>query len=664
MRNLRFNSTLFLFYILGMPLMGISQTVSGKVSDSISAVAGARVTLFNADTSFFREARTDAAGFFRVENVPTGSYRLGASYPKREYKEVTITVSASGAQFDFTLGPETHSGEWKIIGDAGEPFGGTNSGVLLPDGRIIYCHDTQDPIIFDPATNKIVKPPPSPKIQGCHATCLLPDGRVIYVGGADQQVYGPGTRQVKTFDPKNSTWQIQPDLNDDRWYPSMVQLPEGELLAVGGGGLNNPVRINTSEILNPSTMTWTPVGNIQIGNEVSPIVLLYTGEVLMTHRPPQLYNPTTKQWRRAADFVQGNRMPNGDHSDHEIILMPDGKVVAIGFKSFVHGNFGNMVEIYDPAGNTWKLGANFSPVRSRASLALLPNKKILATGGYKEKTSDPTPTNQWGYMNLTDQYDPQTNSWRRLANMNLAREYHAMPILVPDGRVIILGGEGQPGIEPDKSTLEAFRPPYLFRGVRPVIKNLAQTTIARGGSISFIVDRTSAPSRLILMGTSATTHFMDSGIARYLELGFIQRGQQITAQIPSDPVRTPLGFYILLALVDDIPSVGRIIKIAPTPSTGVHASPENLPAQPALYQNYPNPFNPTTSIEFYLPQSAFVTLKVFNVAGEEMVTVLAEKRNAGRHQVEWNAEQIANGVYWYRFQAEGFIQTRKLLLLK
>ncbi|MCI0615114.1 DUF1929 domain-containing protein, partial [bacterium] len=401
---------------------------------------------------------------------------------------------------------------------------------------------------------------------------------------------------------------------------------------------------NTAEVLNPATMTWSSVGNIAIGNEVSPIVLLYTGEVLMTHRPPQLYNPATKQWRRAADFMQGNRMSNSDHSDHEIILMPDGKVIAMGFKSFVHGNFGNMVEIYDPASNTWKLGANFSPVRSRASLALLPNKKILVIGGYKEETIDPTPANQWGYMNLTDLYDAQTNSWRRLANMNLAREYHAMPILVPDGRVIILGGEGQPVNEPDKSTLEAFRFPYLFRGVRPVIKNLAQTTVVRGGSISFNVERTSAPSRIILMGTSTTTHFMDSGIARYLELNFTQRGQQITAQIPSDPVQVPLGFYILFVMVDDIPSIGRIIKIAPAPPTGVHASPENLPAQPVLYQNYPNPFNPTPSIEFFLPQSDFVTLKVFNVAGEEVAILIAEKRNAGRHQVEWNAEQIANGV--------------------
>lgn len=538
--------------------------VTGTVTDDTGApIAGARVTLFDSTSAAFWEARSDAAGTYAITGVPAGGYSVGASALGREYEEAGVTVASGCADHDFALGPETHLGSWQSLGDPGEKFGGTNSGILLPDGRLMYCHDTLDPVILDPASGQKDYPTQSPKLQGCHAVTVMPDGRAIYVGGADQPVYGPGTRQVKTFDPASDSWQVQPDLTDYRWYPSMVPLPNGELLTVGGGGLNNPIRTNTAEVMNPATLQWSPVGNISIGNEVSPIVLLYTGKVLMTHRPPQFYEPATESWSTAPDFVQGNRMPNGDHADHEMVLLGDGRVVAIGFKTFTGGQFGNFVEIFDPAANQWSLGQNFAPVRSRASTLLLPNEKILVFGGYKEETTDPTPVNAWGQVALVDLYDPGADAWRRLSPMSVAREYHAMPILVPDGRVFVVGGEGEPGNEPAQSTVEAFSPPYLFRGPRPLVSAISSTTLARGGSLTFDIARTNAPTRVILMGAIASTHFMDSGNGRYLELAFTQQGSTITAQVPTDPVRAMYGWYILYAMVDDIPSNGTMVRIAP-----------------------------------------------------------------------------------------------------
>ena len=553
---------------------GFCQTVSGRVSDSLGMVIAARITLFNSDTTYFRETRSDSTGIFSIEKIPAGSYRIGGSYPAREYQETAVSASEADAQIDFFLSPEVQPGSWQTLGIFREDtFGGTDSGVLLPDGRIIYCHDTIDPVILDPVSNKVAFPPKSPKIQGCSAVGLLQDGRVIFVGGADRQVYGPGTRQVKAFDPVRSKWEVLPDLTTERWYPSMVQLPDGEWLAVGGGGVDNPIRVNTSEIFDPSTRAWRAVGDIAIGNEVSPILLLLTGEVLMTHRPPQIYNPDTGQWRLAADFLQGNRMSNGDHSDHEVVLMPDGRAVAIGYRSFSQSP-GNLVEVYDPAKDSWSVGSNFPPVRSRASIVLLPDRKILVMGGFKEERNDPTPINHWGYMDLTDLYDPQKDSWRRLQKMSIAREYHTLPILVPDGRVIVIGGEGRPGIEPDRNVIEAFGPPYLFRGVRPEIKDLSRTKVERGGRLYFRVEKTDAPTNIILMGTAATTHFMDSGNSRFLDLEFTRIGRQIEARIPDDSVKAPLGYYILFAMVDDIPSIGRIIKIDPPESVG-ELAPDN-----------------------------------------------------------------------------------------
>ncbi|MCC6622273.1 MAG: DUF1929 domain-containing protein [Deltaproteobacteria bacterium] len=520
----------------------------------------ARVTIVGPGESFV-EARTDSQGKFRAEGLVPGTYTLGVSALGQAYDERVVTVTGPCTTADFVLGPETELGATELLGDPGERLGGTNSGVLLPDGRLMYCHDTRDPVIFDPVSREKVRPPESPRIQGCHAVTLLPDGRLLYVGGADVDGYGPGTRQVKTFDPIAMKWEIQPDLVAARWYPTMVPLPDGQLVAAGGGGVDNPLRVKTSETFDPATLTWTAAGDIAIGNEVSPVVLLYTGKVLMTHRPPQLYDPATRSWSLAADFVQGDRMPNGDHADHELVLLPDGRVLAIGHKSFVHGRVGELLEIYDPDRNEWALGASFAPARSRPSAVLLPDARVLVLSGEKEDDADPTPVNAWNYMALADLYDPARNSWRRVAPMALAREYHMMPILVPDGRVIIVGGEGAPGNEPALSTIEAMSPPYLFRGPRPEIHDLAQTSLARGASFVFRVTRTAAPTKVVLIGTSASTHFMDSGNGRYLELPFSLAGDQVTATIPAEPARSVLGWYTLFVLVDDIPSVGRVVRV-------------------------------------------------------------------------------------------------------
>ncbi len=84
-----------------------------------------------------------------------------------------------------------------------------------------------------------------------------------------------------------------------------------------------------------------------------------------------------------------------------------------------------------------------------------------------------------------------------------------------------------------------------------------------------------------------------------------------------------------------------------------------------LEQNYPNPFNPTTNIEFTIPKSEFVTLKIYNILGEEVATLVSERLFAGKYQFEWDADGLASGIYLYRLKTDqGFSQTRKLVLLK
>jgi hypothetical protein len=83
-----------------------------------------------------------------------------------------------------------------------------------------------------------------------------------------------------------------------------------------------------------------------------------------------------------------------------------------------------------------------------------------------------------------------------------------------------------------------------------------------------------------------------------------------------------------------------------------------------LFQNYPNPFNPTTTIEFDLPRTSKVTLKIYNILGEDVATLVSERLSAGLYMYEWDASNMANGVYLYRLEAGDFIETRKMILMR
>jgi hypothetical protein len=83
-----------------------------------------------------------------------------------------------------------------------------------------------------------------------------------------------------------------------------------------------------------------------------------------------------------------------------------------------------------------------------------------------------------------------------------------------------------------------------------------------------------------------------------------------------------------------------------------------------LMQNYPNPFNPSTTIRYALPKSSYVRLKVYNLLGREIATLVNEKRAAGEHAIRWNPIGLPSGIYFYRLQAGEFVATRKLVLMR
>ena len=98
--------------------------------------------------------------------------------------------------------------------------------------------------------------------------------------------------------------------------------------------------------------------------------------------------------------------------------------------------------------------------------------------------------------------------------------------------------------------------------------------------------------------------------------------------------------------------------------TGIYDALPSLPNQVELSQNYPNPFNAKTSISYTLPRDAHVRIAVYNLLGQEIVTLTDENQSAGNHSVLWDAADAPTGVYFYRLETAEFTATRKMLLAK
>ena len=92
--------------------------------------------------------------------------------------------------------------------------------------------------------------------------------------------------------------------------------------------------------------------------------------------------------------------------------------------------------------------------------------------------------------------------------------------------------------------------------------------------------------------------------------------------------------------------------------------PFNIPTSYSLSQNFPNPFNPETTIGYSIPKQFHVTLKVYDVLGREITTLINEEKNVGNYNVKFNSAQFASGIYFYRLQAGDYTSTKKMVLLK
>lgn len=142
--------------------------------------------------------------------------------------------------------------------------------------------------------------------------------------------------------------------------------------------------------------------------------------------------------------------------------------------------------------------------------------------------------------------------------------------------------------------------------------------------------------------------------------------QIVSIDTTQDPLGGPVSFGDTLGRVDWIPAVvSGVLNYGPV---GIEDE-EPLPTEFALKANYPNPFNPLTKIDFDLPNPEMVNIKIYNILGQNVITLVSEYKEAGRYSIIWNSTNNAgqscpSGVYFYRMTAGDFSETKKMMLIR
>ena len=138
-------------------------------------------------------------------------------------------------------------------------------------------------------------------------------------------------------------------------------------------------------------------------------------------------------------------------------------------------------------------------------------------------------------------------------------------------------------------------------------------------------------------------------------------GKYETTGVPDNWVWSPQGEIAM-----HIPQMWGYVHFPTEHLTTVEqgAGPAPVPEWYALSQNVPNPFNPVTLIRYQVPQASHVTVSIYNIAGQQIATLASGTREAGAHTVRWNGTAFASGLYFCRLQAEGFSETRRMVLLR
>jgi len=471
----------------------------------------------------------------------------------------------------------------------------------LADGRVFcfgFGDGGMDPdpgaFVIDPATGTTASPATKHHLF-CSGHALLPDGRLVIMGGCCDEVSA-----VRIFDPATVTLEHHDDMPHGRWYPTATILSDGRAAVISGSQNSGP--LSTKNPVNATVQVFDvtqPAGHRLSAEEPTPSP--FSPHFPAGHREIDLYpwsfvlpdgrllvhcRNSTRFWHPGtpghwdATVLKAQRSESRTYPGQGTsVLLP--LLPADGYRArvLVIGGGGVDREAYyqgghddDPSTNTVELldlgAANpgwqyVAPMRYRRVLCdsvLLPDGKVLVIGGSSTGRSDVAADP----VLPAELYDPSAGTWTELAPINCPHLYHSTALLLPDGRVIRGGKDGQFQRNPFKyfeHRLEFFQPPYLFARSRPQVSS-APASGGYGQEVTIGCPAPAGIAGVALIRCGAVTHgfHMDQ---RYVGLEITgTSASDLTVRFPPDGNVAPPGAYLLFLLdAAGTPSRASIVTV-------------------------------------------------------------------------------------------------------
>jgi hypothetical protein len=416
---------------------------------------------------------------------------------------------------------------------------------LLPDGKVmLWGRDAAGDLqSWDPVTQSIGRVTRAGYDLFCAGHAFMADGRLFVAGG--HIVDFVGLAKASIYNPATNAWTTVPDMNAGRWYPSVTTLANGDSLVVSGQ-IDTTVGVNTlPQVYQAATNTWRDLTGAQLSQGLYPMMfVLPNGGVIdvgPTHLTRYLDTTGTGAWVWVGIRNFGWR----DYGS--AVMYEPGKVLIAGGADPPTAT----AEVIDMnvAAPAWRSVASMKVARRHLNTTLLPDGTVLATGG----TSGPGHNNTTTAVFSAELWNPATEAWTTLASATVPRLYHSSALLLPDGRVMITGGDGYPDVE-------VFSPPYLFKGARPSMSGVP-AAIAYGQQFSVQSPDASGIAKVTLIRLPSVTHAFDQN-QRLNALQFTKGTGTVDMTAPANANLAPPGHYMLFIVNGNgVPSIGSILQL-------------------------------------------------------------------------------------------------------
>lgn len=428
---------------------------------------------------------------------------------------------------------------------------------MLPSGKVLlfsYYTDSLHPQIWDPASGTTTAAAPAPYELFCAGHNLMADGRVFITGGhvADYT----GFAHALIYDPVANTFTRVPDMNAGRWYPTNLELPNGDILVVSGDINSNTSPDPLPQVYQVSSNSWRNLTTAQLQMPLYPVMLVAPDGRVFNAGPARqsryLNTSGTGSWSLGPSMVFGGSRDYGPGIFYEA-----GKILEVGGSDPPTAT----AEVIDLTAATpgWKSAGSMHYARRQHNAVVLPDGKVLVVGGSSGSGFDNSSTPVYP----TEMWDPATGQWTVMASISAYRGYHSTAFLLPDGTVFSGGGNvGGPNYQ-------IFTPPYLSAGPRPTISSAP--TVAGYGQTIFIGTPDAANiTKVSLVRLPAVTHTFAQSQG-FQTLKFTQATGGLNVSTPANAnLATPGDYMLFIMNGSGVPSVAAMIHIASgaAPTTG------------------------------------------------------------------------------------------------